>query len=59
MALLALLEASADWACYAIVEDRYTPLATCRYPTRAFVNRTKNTNGLLNCLEQFHPKSSR
>src|SRR6266404_9016379 len=33
---------------YAIVEDRYTPLAMCRHLTGAFVNRT--TNGLLNCV---------
>jgi D-aspartate ligase len=35
---------------YAIVEDRYTPLAMCRYVTGVFVDRSKDTNGLLNCV---------
>jgi D-aspartate ligase len=35
---------------YAIVEDRYTPLAMCRHLTGAFVNRAKGVNGLLNCV---------
>jgi len=35
---------------YAIVEDRYTPLAMCKQLTGAFVNRTKDANGLLNYL---------
>jgi predicted ATP-grasp superfamily ATP-dependent carboligase len=35
---------------YAMVEDRYTPLAMCRHLTGAFVNRTEDTNGLLNYL---------
>src|ERR1700730_20944 len=35
---------------YAIDEDRYTPLAMCRHLTGAFADRTKDTNGLLNCL---------
>jgi D-aspartate ligase len=32
---------------YAIVEDRYTPLAMCRHLTGAFVDWTKDTNELL------------
>ena len=35
---------------YAIVEDRYTPLAVCRHLTGAFVNRRTHTTGLLDCL---------
>jgi len=33
---------------YANVEDRYTPLAVCRHLTAAFVDRTKDSNELLN-----------
>jgi D-aspartate ligase len=33
---------------YAMVEDRYTPLAMCRHLTGAFVDKTKDTNELLN-----------
>jgi D-aspartate ligase len=32
---------------YAIVEDRYAPLAVCRHLTGAFIDRTKDTNELL------------
>jgi D-aspartate ligase len=35
---------------YAIVEDRYTPLAMCRHLTGVFVDRTKDTNARLNCV---------
>jgi len=33
---------------YAIVEDRYAPLAMCRHLTGAFVDRTDDANALLN-----------
>jgi D-aspartate ligase len=39
-----------DVPVYAMVEDRYTPLAMCRHLTGAFVNRTKDSNELLNCV---------
>jgi D-aspartate ligase len=32
---------------YAIVEDRYTPLATCRYVAGAFVDRSRDTKEFL------------
>jgi D-aspartate ligase len=44
---------------YAIVEDRYTPLAMCRHLTGAFVNRAKDTNGLLHCVSAIGESISR
>ncbi|MBB4370459.1 putative ATP-grasp superfamily ATP-dependent carboligase [Bradyrhizobium sp. cir1] len=35
---------------YAIVEDRYTPLAMCRHLAGTFVNPSTDTNGVLSCL---------
>jgi D-aspartate ligase len=44
---------------YAMVEDRYTPLAVCRHLTRAFINRTDGTNDLLNWLAGFGERMRR
>jgi D-aspartate ligase len=44
---------------YAIVEDRYTPLAMCRHLTGAFVNRAKDSNGLLHCVSAIGESMNR
>jgi D-aspartate ligase len=44
---------------YAIVEDRYTPLAMCRHLTGVFVNRAKDSNGLLHCVSAIGESMSR
>jgi D-aspartate ligase len=44
---------------YAIVEDRCTPLAMCRHLTGAFVDRTKDTNELLNFVAVIRESMNR
>src|SRR5215211_5124708 len=44
---------------YALVEDRYTPLAMCRYLRRAFISRSEDPEELLNWLAAFGERMSR
>ena len=44
---------------YAIVEDRYTPLAMCRHLTGIFVDRSKEANGLLRCVSAIGERIQR
>jgi len=44
---------------YALVEDRYTPLAMCRHLRKAFISRSEDPEELLNWLAAFGERTSR